>query len=212
MLLAKTNRIAIVDGQVLFAAILREVLGADPSLEIVDVVGVADAFSFEASVPDVVLIDYDAESCDLERAMSLMAQHWPGARACVLSSHLQPEIMNRALSLGALGFIVKDVPAQELVRAVKIVASGATYVDSRVAGRALQRRAGAGARPDASDLSQRETEVIRLIADGLTNKEIGVRLQLSEKTVKNHVSKIFSKLNVSARSQAAVHAIRTGLG
>ncbi len=212
MLLTRPIRIAIVEGQVLFAAILRDVLGADASLEIVDVVEVADSLRFEAAAPDVVLIDYDAESCDLENALRLLGQNWRGTRVCVLSSHLQPELMNRALALGALGFIVKDVPAGELVRSVKIVASGATYVDARVAGRALQRRAGSGARPDASELSQRETEVIRLIADGLTNKEIGVRLQLSEKTVKNHVSKIFSKLNVSARSQAAVHAIRTGLG
>jgi two-component system response regulator DegU len=210
--MTKSIRLAIVDGQILFATILRDVLGADASLEIVDLVEVAGALRFDVEAPDVVLLDYDAESCDLESAMRMLAHEWRTARVCVLSSHLQPEVMNRALALGAAGFIVKDVSGSEFVRAVKIVASGATYVDSRVAGRALQRRAGAGARPDASQLSQRETEVIRLIADGLTNKEIGVRLKLSEKTVKNHVSKIFSKLNVSARSQAAVHAIRTGLG
>jgi two-component system response regulator DegU len=209
--MTKAIRLAIVDGQVLFATALREVLSADETFAIVDVVETVEALSFQAEAPDAVLIDYDAESCDLERAMRMLAERWRETRICVLSSHLQPEMMNRVLSLGASGFVVKDVPAAELVRAVKIVASGSTYVDSRVAGRALQRRA-SGARPDASQLSQRETEVIRLIADGLTNKEIGVRLKLSEKTVKNHVSKIFSKLNVSARSQAAVHAIRTGIG
>jgi DNA-binding NarL/FixJ family response regulator len=108
--------------------------------------------------------------------------------------------------------VVKDVPPAELIRAVKIVASGSAYVDSRVAGRVLQGRAG-GQRPGAgSELSAREAEVIGLIAEGLSNKEISLRLQLSEKTVKNHVSKIFSKLKISARSQAAVHAIRSGLG
>jgi two-component system response regulator DegU len=208
----QTIRFAIVDGQVLFAKVLRDVLSADPALEFVESVDIADALRFEAEAPNVVLLDFDAESCDIDGAMRLFASRWSSARVCVLSSHLQPELMSRALALGATGFVIKDVPPDELVRAVKIVARGATYVDSRVAGRALQRRATAGSRTDASELSPRETEVIKLIADGLTNKEIGVRLQLSEKTVKNHVSKIFSKLNVSARSQAAVHAIRTGLG
>ncbi len=211
MLLSKSVRVVIVDGQVLFATILRDVLAAEPSIEITDSVDVAESLRFDGETPDIVLIDYDAESCDLEQAMRLFATRWPEARVCVLSSHLQPELMNRALALGAVGFVVKDIPAAELVRAVKLIAGGTTYVDSRVAGRALQRRATTGSRGDFSDLSQRETEVIRLIADGLTNKEIGVRLSLSEKTVKNHVSKIFSKLRVSARSQAAVHAIRIGL-
>ncbi len=212
MLLSKAIRLVIVDGQVLFGTILRTVLGAEPAFEIMDSVAVAETLSFDGASPDVVLIDYDAESCDLEQAMRLFTTRWHDARVCVLSSHLQPELMNRALALGAVGFVVKDIPEAELVRAVKIVAGGATYIDSRVAGRALQRRATAGSRAAVSDLSQRETDVIRLIADGLTNKEIGVRLRLSEKTVKNHVSKIFSKLRVSARSQAAVHAIRIGLG
>jgi two-component system response regulator DegU len=211
LLLSKSVRVVIVDGQVLFATILRDVLAAEPSIEITDSVDVAESLRFDGETPDIVLIDYDAESCDLEQAMRLFATRWPEARVCVLSSHLQPELMNRALALGAVGFVVKDIPAAELVRAVKLIAGGTTYVDSRVAGRALQRRATTGSRGDFSDLSQRETEVIRLIADGLTNKEIGVRLSLSEKTVKNHVSKIFSKLRVSARSQAAVHAIRIGL-
>jgi DNA-binding NarL/FixJ family response regulator len=204
--------IAIVEGQILLANVLRELFEADPELHVVDFSETATGLRFDLPRPDVVLIDYDVANCDLEAAMQLFARHWKGVNVCVLSSHLRPEIMNRCLSLDALGFVVKDIPPAELVRAVKIVASGAMYVDPRVAGRLLQKRTATGLRPgDMNDLSVRETEVIGLIADGLSNKEISQRLNLSEKTVKNHVSKIFSKLNLSARSQAAVHAIRTGL-
>jgi len=123
---------------------------------------------------------------------------------------LQAELMQRCLAAGAEGYIVKDVTPAELLRAVKMVADGETYVDPRVAGGLLRRRSISNGRPDLDELSVRETEVIRLIAKGLSNKEISGRLNLSEKTVKNHISRIFSKLNICARAQAAVHAIRMG--
>jgi DNA-binding NarL/FixJ family response regulator len=94
---------------------------------------------------------------------------------------------------------------------VKAVAEGQSYVDPRVAGGLLRRRTLNGGKPDITELSTREGEVIRLIAEGLANKQISARLHLSEKTVKNHISRIFSKLNITARTQAAVHAIRTGI-
>jgi two-component system NarL family response regulator len=207
-----TIGVAIVEGQVLLAKVLHELVESDPQLSLVDFAETVSGLHFERSRPDVILIDYDVPSCNLDEAMQSFARHWKGARVCVFSSHLRPEIMNRCLALDALGFIVKDIPSAELVRALKIVASGSMYVDPRVAGRVLQKRATPGTRAgDMNELSVRETEVIGLIADGLSNKEISTRLHLSEKTVKNHVSKIFSKLNISARSQAAVHAIRTGL-
>jgi DNA-binding NarL/FixJ family response regulator len=104
---------------------------------------------------------------------------------------------------------VKDVSPAEFIRALKLVGSGQTYVDARLAGGLLRKRGGGG--KDIMGLSVRETEVLQLIAEGLANKQIGVRLGLSEKTVKNHISRIFSKLDISARTQAAVHAIRVGI-
>ncbi len=208
----KTVGVAIVEGQILLSKVLQELVVAEPDMELVDFSETASGLHFDRPRPDVILIDYDVSNCDLDVAMQLFARHWKGAHVCVLSSHLRPEIMNRCLALDAIGFVVKDIPPAELLRALKIVASGSMYVDPRVAGRVLQKRALSGSRSgDMNDLSVRETEVIGLIADGLSNKEISARLHLSEKTVKNHVSKIFSKLNISARSQAAVHAIRTGL-
>ncbi|GAC1405361.1 MAG: hypothetical protein NVSMB64_10100 [Candidatus Velthaea sp.] len=118
--------------------------------------------------------------------------------------------MQRALSSGAEAYIVKDISPPELLRAVKTVADGESYVDPRAAGNLLRRRSQNG-RADIMELSERESEVLKLIAEGLANKQISARLHLSEKTVKNHVSRIFSKLNITARTQAAVHAIRNGI-
>jgi DNA-binding NarL/FixJ family response regulator len=125
--------------------------------------------------------------------------------------HLSSEMMQRCLNNGAEAYIVKDISPGELLRAIKTVADGQSYVDPRVAGGLLRRRSLNAGKPDIMELSAREAEVLKLIAEGLANKQISARLHLSEKTVKNHVSRIFSKLNISARTQAAVHAIRAGI-
>ena len=135
----------------------------------------------------------------------------PTAHICILSMNLSAVIMQRCLASGAEAYIVKDISPAELLRAVKTVSEGQSYVDPRVAGGLLKRRSMNGGKPDITELSARESEVLKLIAEGLANKQISARLQLSEKTVKNHVSRIFSKLNISARTQAAVHAIRAGI-
>ncbi len=141
----------------------------------------------------------------------MLREQAPQAKVCVLSTHIQPEVMQRCLSAGADGYVVKDILPVELIRAVKSVAGGQAYVDPRVAGGVLKRRSGGYGRGAQNELSVRETEIIRLIARGMSNKEISGKLHLSEKTVKNHISRIFAKLNISARTQAAVHAIKTGL-
>jgi DNA-binding NarL/FixJ family response regulator len=119
--------------------------------------------------------------------------------------------MQRCIVAGADGYLAKDVSPSELIRAVKVVAKGENYVDPRIAGSLLRKRLMSDGRMADDELSDRESDVVRLIAQGLSNKEIGVRLCLSEKTIKNHVSRIFSKLNISARAQAVVYAMRTGM-
>ena len=110
--------------------------------------------------------------------------------------------MQRALAAGAEAYLIKDISPPELISRGEVVAGGQSYVDPRVAGGLLRKRS-QGGKPDIMDLSIRETEVLKLIAEGLANKQISARLNLSEKTVKNHISRIFSKLNISARTQAA---------
>jgi DNA-binding NarL/FixJ family response regulator len=117
--------------------------------------------------------------------------------------------MQRALSAKAAAYIMKDTSPATMIEIVHSVARGDYYADPRLAGAMLRRRSTRG--NDASELSGREFEIVRLIADGLSNREIGSRLSLSEKTVKNHVSHILAKLKVNARSGVAVYAIRNGI-
>lgn len=209
--MTSTIRVVVVEGQALFGKALCQVLATDRSIEVVGDAESVAAAPLAALHPDLVILDLDGHAVELGEAMRQCRTAAPNARICVLSAHLQPEVMQRCLTAGADGYIVKDVTPAELIRAVKTLAGGASYVDPRIAGHVLRRRSLSNGRADLNELSMRETEVVRLIAEGLSNKEISARLKLSEKTVKNHISRIFSKLNITARTQAAVHAIKTGL-
>jgi DNA-binding NarL/FixJ family response regulator len=208
---AKPVRVLVVEGQALFGKALCQVLASDVEIE---VVGDADSITnapLRRLRPDLIVLDLDGHHQDFADAMRVCRDLAPQAKVCVLSTHVQPEVMQRCLSAGADGYVVKDILPAELIRAVKTVAGGHAYVDPRVAGGVLKRRSANFGRGAQNELSVRETEIIRLIARGMSNKEISANLHLSEKTVKNHISRIFAKLNISARTQAAVHAIKTGL-
>jgi len=159
----------------------------------------------------LLLVDIDGGKIDLTDAVQVGRRAFPNLKICTLSMHLQPDVMQRCLSAGVDGYIVKDITPSEFLRAVKTVTDGDTYVDPRIAGRLLKRGGGADGHGSSSYLSLREVEVVRLIVAGMSNKEISSNLHLSEKTIKNHVSRIFTKFNCTARTQAAVFALRSGL-
>lgn len=204
-------RVAVVESQVLFAKALCGIFADDDAFVVVGDYRTPAIDTLGLAEPDLVVIDLDGQPVDVARTLGTCLEAAPKARVCVLSMHLSPEMMQRCLTAGAEAYIVKDISPPELLRAVKTVAEGQSYVDPRVAGGLLRRRSQSNGKPDIMELSAREAEVLKLIAEGLANKQISARLHLSEKTVKNHVSRIFSKLNISARTQAAVHAIRAGI-
>ncbi len=198
-------RVLVIEKQLLFAKAVAAVLSADPDIKVVGI-----ASGRDSDVPkdvDIVVIDIDTE--EIDDVVEHYKARAPGARICALSAHTQGELMQHCLSAGADAYIVKDSSLQELVTAIKTIGEGASYVDPRVAASLLRRRGPSNR--STNELSPREREIIRLIAQGLSNRDIGRRLVLSEKTIKNHVSHIFSKIHCTARSQAAVHAIRIGL-
>lgn len=211
MITTDSVRIYVIEGQVLFGKALCQVFSMDPTLQIVGDSETVFGAALTKAKPDLILLDLDGSAVEIGEALGACREAAPQARICLLSMRPQAEMMQCCLAAGADGYIIKDVTPAELIRAVKMVAGGDTYVDPRVAGGLLRRRSLSNGRPDINELSVRETEVIRLIAEGLSNKEISSRLSLSEKTIKNHVSRIFSKLNIYARTQAAVHAIKMGL-
>lgn len=201
-------RVFIIEKQLLFGTAIAQILSTDQNICVVGTAADSEGAHLADVKPDVVVIDIDTDEVDA--TVELVRASSPATRICLLSMYSHPELMQRCLSAGADGYIVKDSSLQELLAAIKAIGEGNSYVDPRVAAALLRRRVPAHV-PYTSQLSPRETDIIRLIAQGLSNRDIGHRLVLSEKTVKNHVSRIFSKLHFTARSQAAVHAIRSGL-
>jgi DNA-binding NarL/FixJ family response regulator len=166
-----------------------------------------DARAFCAAAPDIAIVDCDADITRLAETISQCRRNVPGVRICIISARLSADAMTQALSAGANGYVVKDVTPEALVSAVRALTSDGFYADPRLSTVLLRRNV----QKSIVELSPRELDVVRLIAQGLSNKEIGVRLHLSDKTVKNHVANIFAKLNVKARTQIAIYALRNGL-
>jgi len=208
----KRIRVMVIEAQILLSKALCQLLSLEGDIEVVGDAQTLEVATLKKYAPDIVILDLDGHVLDIDETIRRLQEALGHAKICVLTAHARPEVMQRCLSAGVEGYVAKDTTPAELVRAIKAVASGSSYADPRIAGGLLRRRStGNSRRPDNQELSVRESEIIRLIANGLSNKEISQRLSLSEKTVKNHISRIFSKLNISARTQAAVHAIRSGL-
>ena len=201
-------RVFIIEKQLLFGTAIAQILSSDPAISVVGLAADRDSALLAKSRPDVIVIDIDTD--ELDATVDVVRAASPESRICLLSMYSQPEVMQRCLSAGADGYIVKDSSLQELLAAIKAIGEGNSYVDPRVAAALLRRRAPTHV-PYTSQLSPRETDIIRLIAQGLSNRDIGRRLVLSEKTVKNHVSRIFEKLRFSSRTQIVAHAIKTGI-
>lgn len=208
---AKTYRVIVIETQALIGKALCEMISRDIDFEIV-----ADFKTVRSAVasnydPELVVLDIDGLEDDLTDAVRACKAIGTDAHVCALTSFAQAEVMQRCLAAGAEGFVVKDATPVEFLRAVRSVAEGISYVDPRVAGDLLRRRSLANGHIDPDELSLREVEIVCLIARGCSNREISTKLVLSEKTVKNYISRIFSKLGITARTQAAAFAFRAGM-
>jgi NarL family two-component system response regulator LiaR len=135
----------------------------------------------------------------------------PATRVVVLTSFVEDEQVFAAVKAGAAGYLLKDVQPQELVEAIRTVHRGEALLHPAVAAKLMQEVARGERQPAAANLTERELEVLRLVAGGLSNRAIAGELVVSEKTVKTHVSNILAKLHLADRTQAAVYAIREGL-
>lgn len=158
--------------------------------------------------PDVVLMDLLMPEMDGITATARMRQEVPETEIIALTSVLEDSSVVGAIRAGAIGYLLKDTEADELVRAIKAAAQGQVQLAPKAAARLMREVR----TPDsAEELTEREIDVLRLLAQGQSNKEIALALSIGEKTVKTHVSSILSKLNVASRTQAALHAVRIGL-
>ncbi len=209
-------RVLICDDQEVVREGLRAILSTDPEIQVVSMAhnGAQALDLIPHSQPDVVLMDLKMPIMNGIQATRRIVEEHPEVRVLVLTTYDADEWVFDAIRGGAAGYLLKDTPGKDLVKAIRDTAAGKTAVDPKVAGKLFNHVARSTSVTDTSvtdALSKREREVLGLLARGLTNADIASRLYLSEGTIRNYVSSVLSKLEVSDRTQAAVIALRHGL-
>ena len=211
-------RVVICDDQDLVRDGLQAILSTAPGIEVVGEASDGDQALklVEAHLPDVVLMDLKMPGTNGVTATRNITNRFEEVKVLVLTTYDAPEWVDDAIRAGAAGYLLKDAPRHRLIEAIKGTASGKTHLDPGVAGQLLNRVSSGSDEPTdttiAADLTERELEVLKGLGRGLTNAEIAARLYLSEGTVRNYVSAVLTKLNVADRTQAAVLAVRHGIG
>lgn len=208
----RVPRVFLLDSHEIFRMGVRSVLDDQPEVE---VVGESSSFAegidaIAATSPDLAVVGIrESERSELGR-LRVLSQATPGLRLLVLTRTDDDDVMAAAMEVGANGYLSKDVPAHQLVTAVRSVASGHDVIDPARAMRLMARQRSAEGRSDdpLARLTSQERKILDLLAEGLTNRQIAERLFLVEKTVRNHVTRVLAKLGVERRTQAALFAAR----
>jgi DNA-binding NarL/FixJ family response regulator len=205
------TRVLVVDDQRLIREGIASLLGLQPGIEVVGTAadGREAVEQAVALTPDVVLMDVRMPGIDGVEAVALLRRHAPTCRVVMLTTFDDEDYVVRSLRAGATGYLLKDLPSQELAAAVKLAAVGVAQFDPAAAARLTAVLSRSDRHPEP--LTVREVEVLRLVAAGATNREIAERLHLSEGTVKNHISRILTRLGLRDRTQAALYAQSNGL-
>jgi two-component system, NarL family, response regulator DegU len=221
-----TTKIVIIDDHQLFREGVKRILDFEPSFEVVaegddgsEAIALVEQYQ-----PDVIIMDINMPNTNGVEATGQLIQKFPEAKVIILSIHDDENYVTHALRTGATGYLLKEMDADALIEAVKVVADGGSYLHPRVTHNLVKEYRRLSAEENGSDkyispveirrplhlLTRRECEVLQLLADGKSNRGIGEALFISEKTVKNHVSNILQKMNVNDRTQAVVVAIKNG--
>jgi len=213
--MARAARVLIVDDQTLFRTGLASLLSEDERVEVVGQAvdgaeAVKQAIKFK---PDVVLMDLKMPNVDGIEATRQILEAVPGAKVLILTTFETDSQVIQALKAGASGYVLKDSSAAAIVSSIVAVMSGERVMASAVANRVLEMLTGTTTPKEFYDgLTNREIEILKLLANGMANKQIAYRLKISEKTVRNHASNVFDKLGVWSRAQAMVFARDHGFG
>jgi DNA-binding NarL/FixJ family response regulator len=208
----KAIHILLAEDQTLMRQGLKTILELEPGLRVV-----GEAADGQTAVqlglqlrPDIILMDVQMPRMNGVEATTALIRSWPEAKVIILTTFDRDDYVYEGVRAGALGYLLKDLPATKLVETIRRVHAGEVFIQPEIASRTLR----AALRPEKGmiePLSEREREVLVMLAQGIPNKEIADRLHLAEGTVKNHVSTILAKLQVQNRTQAANLARQRGL-
>ncbi len=209
-------RVLMVDDHRMFLQGLAALITTEPDIEVVGQCanGQEAVTAVVQLEPDVVLMDVNMPILDGVAATRQILAQRPQTRVIILSMNQEDSQVFQAIKNGARGYLLKDADRADVVRAIRAVAHGEAIIDSTLALRVLDEFKRLWAHPSADgggDLTDGERAILRHIAAGLSNKEIGVALSFSEKTIRNYISRIFQKLQLTDRTQAAVYAVQHGL-
>jgi two-component system response regulator NreC len=206
-------RVVVVDDHAVVRSGLRLLLGAEEDIEVVGDAGNArDAvFAVRAEKPDVILLDVVMPGESGIEALPKLLHEAPGAKVLVLSMQDDPNYVREAFAAGATGYVLKEAVDAEVVGAVREIAAGGSYIHPALGARMVAADAKARAAADADPLSEREHEVLRLLALGHTNQEIAKLLHVSVRTAETHRAHIMRKLGLATRAELVRYALAQGL-
>ncbi|MFZ6003009.1 MAG: response regulator [Actinomycetota bacterium] len=204
------TRVFLLDDHEVVRRGVRELIEAEDDMAVVGEAGTAEEATgrIPATSPNVAVLDVRLPDGDgIEVCRDIRSKH-PEIACIMLTSFADDEAVYAAIMAGAAGYVLKQVRGSDLIDAIRRVAAGESLLDPQVTTRLLERLRHQGADDELAVLSEQERKILDLIAEGLTNRQIGERMYLAEKTVKNYVSNLLSKLGMSRRTEAAVYAAR----
>ncbi len=210
-------RLLVADDHTMVRQGLTQICGAEPDMEVVGQAADGQEACRLAGLvqPDVVVMDINMPVLDGVQATRHISETSPRIGVIILTMYRQDQYVFEAIKAGARAYLLKDADSDELLRAIRAVAAGEALLDSGIALKMIEEFRRLQSDPVGADgitqLTERELDILRLVAQGLDNNEIGDRLGLSEKTVRNRLTVIFEKLHVNNRTQAALYALRRGL-
>ena len=207
-------RVMLADDHILMREGIRQLLEFDGSIEVVEEANDGDECleKLKRSKPDVLLLDINMPNKNGIQVLEEIKKNKINVKVLILTVHNEVEYLLKAVDIGVDGYIMKDAVSAELKKAINAVMKGESYIQPKLIP-ALNNRLVARDvdKEKLESLTKREIDVLILVANGMFNKEIAIKLNISERTVKNHISNIFKKLDVSDRTQAAVFAIKNDI-
>lgn len=212
--MSEVIRVLIADDHTVVRKGIRMLLTTEPGLEVIGEAadGLETVDQYTKLQPDVLLLDLQLPALDGLEVIKQVKADFPGARILVLTSFSEDETVFAAIKAGAMGYLIKDSTPEELLRAIRDVYLGRPSLHPNIAYKLMQEinRPASDLPPTDEPLTEREEEILKYVAQGLSNQEIADRLFISERTVRTHISHILGKLHLANRTQAALYALRQG--